>query len=170
MRSGTRHAGGRLPVATRRHKRQDRLLVIDASLTPKLATRLRERGREAQAAKELGWKDHLDPDLLRAVFGRFPDAVLVTYDDKMPQEHPVVIAEVAATIATIEPWDRVPRQPHKVKPEGLSDEEVWKREIVQRWAHAMAAQPAGSIRRYSHARGVEWTPRVRNPQGRLFKP
>lgn len=169
MRSETPSGGGRSPVATKRHKAQERLLVVDASLTPKLATRLKERGREAVSANELGWKDYLDPDLLRAVFGRYPNAVLVTGDDKMPQEHPVVIAEVKATIATIEPWDRVARTPHRVTPDGLSDEEIWKREVVQRWAHKMATQDSESVRRYSRERGAPWTARVRSPQGRLFK-
>jgi hypothetical protein len=142
--------------------------VIDASVTPKLAHRLRERGREAVAASEKGWKDLLDPDLLEAVFSTYPEGVLVTGDDKMPQEHPVVIERVQATIATIEPWDRRERPPHAVVPPGFTNEEVWKREVVQRHAHAMALQEFRSIRRYSRDRGAVWTPRIRSPQGRLF--
>lgn len=142
--------------------------MIDASLSGKLAGRLRERGRDAKSAAELGWKDHLDPDLLRAVFGAFPEAVLVTGDDRMPLEHPVVIEAVGATIATVEPYDRIPRQPFPV-PDGHTAPEVWKRDVVQRWAHAMAAQESQSIRRYSRVNAAAWTPRIRNPQGRLFK-
>lgn len=165
----TQYVGGRLRVVTKPHRAGERLLVIDASLTSQPASRLRERGRQAIAVKQRGWKDLLDPDLLRNVFGEFPDAVLVTYDDRMPHEHPVVIAEVGATIATVEAWDRRPRSPHVIKPDDLSNEEVWKREVVQRWAHSMALQESGSIRRYSRHRPTAWAPRIRNPQGRLFK-
>jgi hypothetical protein len=132
-----------------------------------MGSRLRERGREAQSANELGFRDFEDPDLLREVFGRFPHAVLVTADDRMPEEHPGVIEDVQATIATIEPWDRRERPPLNL-PSGLSADEAWKREVVQRWAHAMANQGGGSIQRYSREKRGAWTPRVRNPQGRLF--
>ncbi len=159
MRSATQSAGGRSPVATKRHRAPERLLVVDASLSGKLAGRLRERGREAKSAAELGWKDHLDPD---------PECVLVTGDDRMPLEHAAVIEEVGGTIATVEPYDRVVRAPFYV-PDGHAVPEVWKRDVVQRWAHAMARQDRLSIRRYSRTHAGPWTPRIRNPQGRLFK-
>lgn len=170
MRFGTPNGGGRSRVATRRHRKRapERLLVIDASLSTKLAGRLRERGRDAKSAAELGLKDHKDPDLLRELFATLPECVLVAGDDDMPQAHPGVIEEVKATIATVEPWDRRPRPP-LVLAGGLSPDEAWKREVVQRWAHAMALQEARSIRRYSRDRGPVWKPRIRNPQGRLFK-
>jgi hypothetical protein len=106
--------------------------------------------------------------MLQALFQDHPEAVLVTGDDNMPQNHPLVIKQVAATIATVEPWDRRERPP-LVLPPGLSSDEAWKREVVQRWAHNMAVQASGSIRRYSRDRSVTWTPRIRQPQGRLFK-
>lgn len=120
------------------------------------------------SAAELGWADLLDPDLLRAVFGEYPAAVLVTGDDNMPGDHPVVVVETEATIATVEPWDRRPRPP-LVVPEGLSPDEVWKREVVQRWAHAMASQERRAVRRYSRERSGVWKRHVRPVQGRLFK-
>jgi hypothetical protein len=162
-------AGGRLQVATRRrHKTVERLLVVDESLSPKMAHRLRERGRGAKSTVELGYGRLKDPALLRALFGDLPDAVLVTGDDNMPQNHPLVIKEVAATVATIEPWDRRDRPP-LVLPPGLSSDEAWKREVVQRWAHVMAVQERQSIRRYSRDRNAIWKPRIRNPQRRLFR-
>lgn len=160
--------GGRSRVATKRHKPPDRLLVIDESLSPKMASRLRERGREALSTLQLGLREALDPEVLEAVFGEHPEAILVTGDDRMPGEHPVVIANLRATLATVEPWERRPRAPLLEHPE-LAVEEVWKREVVQRWAHMMAAQDRGSIRRYARDRHVVWVPNIRNPQGKLFK-
>ena len=115
----------------------------------------------------MGLREMLDPDVLETVFRKFPQAVLVTGDDRMPEAHPSVIAELEATIATIEPWERRSRPPlaeHDV----FAPDELWKREVVQRWAHVMAGQERGSIRRYSHRQAV-WTPNIRNPQGKLFK-
>lgn len=160
-------AGGRSRVATKRHKQPERLLVIDESLSPKMASRLRERGREALSTLQLGLREALDPEVLEAVFGSHPEAVLVTGDDRMPEEHPVVIANLKATIATIEPWERRPRAPLAEHPE-LAVEEIWKREVVQRWAHVMATQDRGTIRRYARDRHAMWSPNIRNPQGRLF--
>jgi hypothetical protein len=110
----------------------------------------------------------LDPAVIEGVFGRYPDAVLVTYDDRMPEEHPVIIERNRATVATVEPWDRRDRAPlfgHEI----LADDELWKREVVQRWAHEMARQDRGSIWRYDRERRHKWTPNIRNPQGKLFK-
>lgn len=130
---------------------------------------MRERGRAARSAGELGLKDHEDPDLLRALFAEHPEAVLVTSDDNMPADHPGVIKEVGATIATIEPWDRRVRDP-LVLQDGMTADEAWKREVVQRWAHSMATQSRREVRRYArNVGGKVWTPRIRNPQGRLFK-
>jgi hypothetical protein len=160
-----------LPVATRRRHRaqQERLLIVDESLSTKLAHRLRERGRDARSSAELSYGGFKDPPLLRALFSEFPQAVLITADDNMPMNHPLVIREVAATIATIEPWERRHRPPLVLQP-GWSSEEAWKREVVQRWAHAMAVQEAEAIRRYSRERSGTWTLRIKNPQRRLFSP
>lgn len=164
-----RAGGGRRQVATKRRRPPERLLIVDASLSSKLAGRLRERGRAAKSAGELGWKDHEDPDLLRTVFAEYPQAVLVTGDDNMPRDHPEVIRQAKATIATIEPWDRRPRQP-LVLPDGLTSDEAWKREVVQRWAHSMATQASEEVRRYARDVGGKiWTPRIRNAQGLLFR-
>lgn len=161
-------AGGRSRVPTKRHSRSERLLIIDASLSSKVASRLRERGREAKSLNELDLRTALDPQVVEAVFGLYPDAVLVTYDDRMPEEHPVVIERHRATVATIEPWDRKKRAPlfgHDV----LADDELWKREVTHRWAHEMALQERGSIWRYDREKRRKWTPNIRNPQGKLFK-
>jgi hypothetical protein len=93
--------------------------------------------------------------------------VLVTADDNMPENHPLVIQEVGATLATIEPWERRERPP-LVLPEGLSADEAWKREVIQRWAHKMATQEPQSIRRYARQRHGLWTPRIRTKQAKLF--
>jgi hypothetical protein len=117
---------------------------------------------------ELGYGGFLDPPLLRALFADYPEAVLVTADDNMPQNHPLIIDAVGATIATIEPWERRKRDP-LVVPEGLSSDECWKREVIARWAHVMAVQELRSKRRYAKERHGEWKPRFRPRQRQLFK-
>ena len=109
----------------------------------------------------------LDPVVLETVFTRYPEATLLTADDRMPEAHPVIIERLRATIATIEPWDRRPREALAVH-ETLAEEELWKREVAQRWVHEMAQQDRGSLWRYAEKRR-KWTPNIRNPQGRLFK-
>jgi hypothetical protein len=109
-----------------------------------------------------------DPLLLRSLFRDHPECVLVTADDNMPLNHPLIIQEVGATIATIEPWERRKREP-LVLPEFMSADEAWKREVVQRWAHSMAIQEAGTVRRYSRETNGKWKPRIRTRQQRFFR-
>jgi hypothetical protein len=80
-----------------------------------------------------------DPLLLRSLFADHPDCVLVTADYNMPLNHPLIVDEVGATIATVEPWERRKRIP-LVLPEGISADEAWKREVVHRWAHSAGDQ------------------------------
>jgi len=129
-------------------------LVIDADLNKRIATELKRRGRTAIALSELRLRHAKDPDLLRALAEHFGDSpwVLVTGDYNMPVVHADVIVEVRATLATIDP-----RRP----PEYLDDEDAWGREVAHRWAHVMARQPPGSIRRYSGNGGRKWTRRRR---------
>lgn len=128
----------------------DRLLVIDASLARRLASELRMRGRAASTVADLASQDMLDPPLLRRLTEVLAgeDWTLVTADDAMPAEHADEIAELGLTIATVRTqW----------QPSGI-DQENAKREVVHRWAHVMAKQPAGSIRRYSATRWSVWRP------------
>jgi len=163
-RSTTPSAGGGSPVATKRHK-PDRLIIVDASLSRRVAATLRERGREAKALTELGLRAALDPQVLEDVFSQYPEAVLLTGDDRMPEAHPEPIRRFRATMATVEPWDRRPRA---TRVGDLPQEEMWKREVSQRWAHEVAQQERATIWRYSERRR-RWTPNIRNPQGKLFK-
>ncbi len=129
-------------------------LVIDADLNKRIATELKRRGRIAIALSELRLRHAKDPDLLRALAEHFGDRpwVLVTGDDNMPAVHADVIMEVRATLATIDP-----RRPSDY----LEDEDAWGREVAHRWAHVMARQAPGSIRRYSGNGGRRWTRRRR---------
>ena len=131
-------------------------LVIDADLPKRIATELNRRGRTAIALSELLLHRSLDPDLLRALADHFGDApwVLVTGDDAMPAVHPEVINEVHATLATIDP-----RRSHGYADDQAQD--AWRREIVHRWAHKMAVQAPGTIRRYGENGGRTWTRRRR---------
>ena len=129
-------------------------LVIDASLNKRIATELKRRGRDAIALSELELRHAKDPELLHALAEHFSDRlwVLVTADDNLPAAHGDVVAEVSATIATVDPKRSVIY---------AEDEDAWGREVVHRWAHVMERQPQGSIRRYSERGGRKWSPRRR---------
>lgn len=127
------------------------LLFIDASMSKRLATELGYRGRAAVSAQAMGWKDLKDPPLLRAAAEEFDgiDWVMVTSDDRMPLTHGPLVAELQITLATLDGrWER-----------HTDDQEAYKRDVVHRWAHVMADQEAGHIRRYSPKGHRVWTPR-----------
>lgn len=127
------------------------VLLIDASINKRVATELRKRGREAVSVHQLGLGGHLDPQLLRAAHERYLSAewVLVTSDDSMPATHADVVAELGATIATLDGrWRRY-----------SDDQEAYKREVVHRWVHTMAEQEQGTVRRYTPNAHRLWTPR-----------
>jgi hypothetical protein len=133
-------------------------LIIDASADKRLATELLERGRPAAALSSLGLQHSLDEDLLPALADQFANEpwVLVTADDAMPAEHGGVIARLGATIATIDP----------AMPTSYATQAHWNRDVVHRWAHAMAEQRRGTIRRYSVRRSNPWTFRPRRMRRR----
>jgi hypothetical protein len=136
----------------------ERVLVIDDGLSPGIAGELRTRGRSARSLRELGWESLEDPGLLRAVFGRLPDPILITGDDDLPAEQPQLLAELRATVATIEPWE--PHAADDVDPDhAIPAEEAYERELIHRWVQAMQAQRRGTVRRYFPTGPRAWRPR-----------
>ncbi|HUZ42782.1 MAG TPA: hypothetical protein VMU63_00125 [Acidimicrobiales bacterium] len=131
----------------------ERLLVLDASLNRRLANELKGRGRRAVAGGEIGLGRAGDAELIRGLARRYADEewVLVTGDDHLPAEQAGLLEALGITVATIE-WRLNPA------PDGR---EQAARDTCHRWAHAMAAQGAGTIRRYSPERNRAWTPRLR---------
>ena len=131
----------------------ERTLVLDASLNRRIATELKGRGRQATSAAELGMARASDPELLRGVARRMGDQpwVLVTADDFLPAEHAGLVGELGLTVATVQAQGRG---------RGV-DEERSARETCHRWAHSMAAQAAGALRRYSPEANRPWTARLR---------
>lgn len=126
------------------------LLIVDASLSTRLATELKSRGMAARSVAQMGHKKLLDPDLLPALDADLAGTVwtLVTADDAMPAAHGRLIAELGITVATVDPrWERT----------GL-EQEHHKRDVVHRWAHAMAEQPRSTARRYSRGGHRVWRP------------
>jgi hypothetical protein len=126
------------------------LLIIDASLSTRLGTELRHRGRNAKSLAELGLKGLTDEPMLRELAKIHDDDpyVLVTADDAMPATHGLVLDETATTVATLDPrWERT----------GLTQEK-YKREVVHRWAHVMARQDPKTVRRFSIGGHRPWTP------------
>ena len=131
----------------------ERVLVLDASLNRRIAAELKGRGRAAVAAAEVGMARASDPELLRGVTRRMGDQpwILVTADDYLPAEHAELVAELGVTIATVQAQGRS---------RGV-DEERFARETCHRWAHSMARQSAGAVRRYSPEANRPWTARLR---------
>ena len=110
----------------------NRLLQLDEGLPRRLAAELSARGHPAQALRELADAPTTDAEVLCALG---PDRILVTTDEGMPREHRSLLRELHATVAIVH-----------------ADGEAAKRETVHRWAHVMAAQPTGTVRRYSPRR------------------
>lgn len=135
-----------------------RLLFIDESLSKRLATLLKHRGRAAISCSERELLELADEPLLREVYKDGDDVVFVTADDSLPAEHAGVLREVGATVATIAPFER---GKWPIERCALADEETWKREIVSRWAHAMQEQPRRTHKRYFLNGGRRWRPRRR---------
>jgi hypothetical protein len=126
------------------------LLVIDASLSTRVSSELRKRGRAAESLAQLRLKSLEDEPMLRDLAARMKDApyVLVTADDAMPATHRSVLDDMKTTLATLDPrWERT----------GLTQEE-YKREVVHPWAHVMAAQKSATIHRYSMGGHRLWRP------------
>ncbi len=128
-----------------------RRLIIDASLSPRISTELKRRGRDAKSVAEVANRALKDPALLSFLASALADQewTLITADDAMPGEHADIIAEHRITVATVDGhW----------KHTGY-DREAFKWEVVQRHAHKMAEQELGTCRRYGLNGHRVWTPR-----------
>jgi hypothetical protein len=128
-----------------------RLLVIDEDLSKRIPTELRRRGRNAKRVTQLGLKGTKDPKLLEQLHDLDPECVLITGDNDMPASHGEDLRRLGTTVAVVHPWD----------PSSTRTEPEWEHEIVEKWAHRMEEQTAGSIIRYSLNGGRRWTPRKR---------
>lgn len=130
-----------------------RLLVVDDSLSKRIATEFKRRGRNAVSVSELGLKGEKDPPLLERLNEIDSDCVLITGDDAMPATHAEELRRFGTTVAVIVPWERA---------SGL-EEPQWERDIAHRWAHLMEEQPRGTVYRYSRRGRKRWSLR-RRPQ------
>jgi hypothetical protein len=134
-----------------------RLLILDASISSRVAHELNERGRTAVSTAELGIGRLLDDPLLRALAERDDEWVLVAADDKMPFEHSEAVNDTGATIATVDgAWENF-CQRHSLS---LTPEQ-FKRDSVHRWAHVMAEQPDREVRRFTPLSHALWRPKKR---------
>ena len=127
---------------------EERLLIIDASINPRVAPELRnKRLRMALSCKDLKVERFEDPPLLRFVHMYWPETVLVTSDDQMPLEHGDLIRRWRLTVAVIDP----------LKPKSYQGGDMWDWEIIHRWAHNMQVQPRNKIYRYNATGRRKWT-------------
>jgi hypothetical protein len=110
----------------------ERVLQLDEGLPLRLAAELTARGRHARALRLEPGAPSTDTALLRWLD---PGAVLVTTDEGLPREQRALLRETRATVAIIH-----------------ATGEGAKRETVHRWAHVIATQPPGTVRRYSPRR------------------
>jgi hypothetical protein len=134
-----------------------RLLIIDESLSNRISAELVKRGRRSESNYSLGLTRRLDRPLIEKLSLREDEWVLVTGDDRMPEEHAEIIARTGATIATVdgrwEPFCKL----HSLQ---IGQAEFqW--DTVHRWAHVIAEQPERTIRRYNPLRHSPWTKRTR---------
>lgn len=130
-----------------------RLLVVDESLSTRIAADLNRRGRNAKTVAGLGLKGWKDPRLLERLHEIDPDCVLISGDDLMPAAHAAELAAFRTTVAIVQPWDSSRPLP----------EPKWEHEIVQRWVQVMEAQRPGTILRYTMEGGRRWKVRKRRP-------
>lgn len=126
---------------------EERLLIIDASINPRVAPELRnKRLRMALSCKDLKVEHFEDPPLLRFIHMHWPETVLVTSDDQMPLEHGDLIRRWSLTVAVIDP----------LKPKAYQGGDMWDWEIIHRWAHNMQTQPRSTVYRYNAAGRRAW--------------
>jgi len=117
----------------------ERLLIIDADISSRVASELRKRLRMALSLKELRVQHFEDPPLLRFIHMYWPETVLVTADDQMPQEHGHLVERWSLTLAVVDP----------LKPKMYQGGDMWNWEIIHRWAHNMQTQPRHTVYRYN---------------------
>jgi len=143
-----------------------RPLYIDERLSWRLAGSLRDRGRNAQAWKELGNGSLKDPKVIPKVIKQMGrEVVFITYDNSLPEEHASLVAGEDVTLAVIAPYDEKKKAWQSYS--NVAVQEAWKRDIVQRWAHRMQDQKQGSILRYALGNWGVWTPlRTKPSRGR----
>lgn len=125
-------------------------IVVDESLSTRIATELGNRGREAITVAALELRGRDDGEILRRLAERSDRWVLLTADDRLPLVWKDVIDETNATVATINP----------VYPVSYTENE-WHHHVTHRWAHAICQQTRGSMRWYFLTTHRVWLPRYR---------
>jgi hypothetical protein len=135
----------------------DRTLVIDENLDKRIATELKGRGRAAISHGEIGLKGLDDEEVLERLANLTEPWVFVTGDDKLPFEHAAVVSRLSSTIATIDSdWESICDRHGMVR-----NQDSFGKDAVHRWAHTLAVQDEGSVRRLTPMRNSLWTPKRR---------
>jgi hypothetical protein len=116
----------------------ERRIIVDATFPWRIARELEARGYRATSPKQLGDASVKDPPLLRLIHDDLEPAVLVTFDNKMPDEHWDLLEEHSTTLAVVDK-DAIP--PH------LTPEQYW-RDVIHRHAHRLVEQATGTRFKY----------------------
>lgn len=123
----------------------ERRLIIDATFPWRIATELAARGyRNATSPHQLGDQEIKDPPLLKLIHDTLEPAVLVTYDNKMADEHRDLLDKYGTTLAVVD---------KKSRPAHLTLEQYW-RDVIHRHAHRFADQGSGRKLKYRQRGGT----------------
>ena len=128
-----------------------REVVVDENLGTRIATELRNRGRESITMAALNIRGRSDGEIIRMLAERSERWVLLTADDQLPLAWSKVIKAASATVAII----------HPRRPASYTQNE-WHHDVAHRWAHVFCEQDQGTVRRYSLRSHRAWTPRYRS--------
>ena len=126
-----------------------KLIYFDENLSWKISVEVGARGYQTSSASKVGFEGKLDQALLAQLPGVFDEFVLLTGDEAMPLVHASHVKRHGTTIAVVS---------GSAKRSGVPPNQ-WNRDTIHRWAHRIATQEDGTIRRYSPTRTTLWTPR-----------
>ena len=119
--------------------REQLQVVLDENVPWSIAAELKARGYAATSNYALNASGLEDPEWLEIVANlSSPRAVLVTYDNAMPNEYGEWLRSLGVTLAVIDSRNR---------PEDLTPEQYW-REVIHRHAHHFVEQESGSWWKY----------------------
>jgi hypothetical protein len=130
--------------------KQRRCLVLDEDINWKLSRELQKRGMAATSHYKLDLLSKDDSLIIKTLAESHEPCVLVAWDNKLHLNHAAALLHFGLTLAVID----------KYADRGDLTEEQYRREVIHRFAHRMAAQEQGDAFKYSRTRSKRLTIRV----------